>query len=277
MKEKILKALYVYRARFIISMKLYFRYPLNAAFTFFDPLIWLTPFYFMGKSFSVNGHMTGFSKYTGNSDFMGFLVIGYMVTAYVATVFWSIGFSLREEMQQGVLESNWSAPVGRITLIVSKSLSKFAITTVEVIITGIVCHFTFGFNLNGNILKAIGFLIPGIIGLMGLGMAIAGLVLIAKNANPIIDLTNSILAGFSGSFFPIKVMPRGFTFISLIIPLTYIYDSTRALLINQEPLFSLKKEFIIVIVTMIIMCILGNYIFLKIDRRCREKGNLATH
>ncbi|MFD3156159.1 ABC transporter permease [Haloimpatiens sp. FM7330] len=277
MKEKILNKLNIYRARFLISMKIYFRYPMNVILTFFEPLIWLTPFYFMGKSFSVDGKMTGFQQYTGNSDFMGFLVVGYIISAYVSTVFWALGFSLKEEMRQGVLESNWSAPVSRITLLVSKSVFYFCATTVEVIITGIVCHFVFGFTINGQILKAILFLIPGIIGMMGLGMIIAGLVLIAKDANPIIDLTNSAIMGFSGSFFPIKVMPRGFIFVSLIIPITYIYDSTRAILINQKPIFNLRKEFIILCVAMIVLCILGNFIFMKIDKKCRSKGILGTH
>lgn len=277
MKEKLLKKFYVYRARFIISMKIYFRYPINFIFTFFEPLIWLTPFYFMGKSFSVNGKMIGFSKYTGNSDFMGFLVVGYMVMTYVQTVFWTIGFSLKEEMQQGVLESNWSAPVSRISLLVSKSLSKLLISTIDITIVAIVCHFAFGFTITGNVLKAIAFIIPGVIGLMGIGFAIAGLVLIAKNANPIIDLVSSIINAMSGSFFPIKVLPKFFMIISLSIPLTYMYDSTRAILINQKPLFSLKTEFIILIVCMIVACIAGNWIFLSIDKKCRDKGVLGTH
>jgi ABC-2 type transport system permease protein len=277
MRDKFIKKLNVYRARFIISMKIYFRYPLNVVLTFFDPLIWLTPFYFMGKSFSFNGEMVGFQQYTGNSDFMGFLVVGYMISAYVSSVFWGVGFSMKEEMRQGVLESNWSTPVSRITLIVSKSIFYFFITTLEVIITASVCHYAFGFKVTGEVLKAVAFLVPGIIGIMGIGMAVSGLVLMAKNANPIIDLTNSILPVMSGSFFPIKVFPRGFMFISLVLPLTYIYDSSRAILIGQQPLFNLKKEFIIIIAAMILLCIIGSWIFMRIERKCRDMGILGTH
>jgi ABC-2 type transport system permease protein len=267
----------VIRARFIISLKIYVRYPVNFIMSIFEPLMWLTPFYFMGKSFSSGGSVAGFEKYTGNSDFMGFLVIGFIVSSYVSAVFWSLGFSLKEEMRQGVLESNWSAPVNRTVLLLSKSVFYFFTATFEVIITIIVCHFAFGFNLTTGILKALAFLIPGIIGLMGIGMAIAALVLVAKDANPIIDLSNSTLSAMSGSYFPVKVMPKGFLFISLILPLTYIYDSSRAILINQVPLFSLKYEFIIIVAAMCIFCIIGNMIFLKVERKCRSLGILGTH
>ena len=271
------RILLVFRARFLVSMKIYFRYPVNLIMTLIEPLIWLTPFYFMGKSFSSGGKITGFEKYTGNSDFMGFLVVGYMVTAYVSTVFWTMGFSLKNEMREGVLESNWTAPVNRIVLMVSKSLFQFCATTFEVIMTGIVCHFVFGFTVTAGVLKAILFLIPGIIGMMGLGMAVGALVLLAKEANGIIDMTNSILSALSGGFFPVKVMPKGFLFISLILPLTYVYDSSRAILISQEPIFSLKEEFLIILVAMVGFCVVGNWIFMRVERRCRMKGVLGTH
>jgi ABC-2 type transport system permease protein len=126
-------------------------------------------------------------------------------------------------------------------------------------------------------LKAIAFLIPGIIGMLGLGMAIGALVLLAKEANGIIDLTNSLISAFSGGYFPVKVMPKGFLFISMAIPLTYIYDSSRAILINQTSLLPLKNEFIIIIIAMVGFCIVGNWIFMRVERRCRELGILGTH
>lgn len=269
--------LIVFRSRFLISMKMYFRYPINFIMTLLDPLMWLTPFYFMGKTFSTNGSVSGFEKYTGNSDFMGYLVVGYMITAYVSTVFWTMGFSLKEEMREGVLESNWSAPVNRIVLMVSKSLFQFCATTFEVILTGIVCHFAFGFTITSNILQFLAFLIPGIIGMMGLGMAVSAAVLIAKEANGIIDITNSVISAMSGSYFPIKVMPKFFVFISLSLPLTYIYDSSRAILINQAPLFSLRQEYFIILIGMIIFCIIGNLIFMRVEKKCRSLGILGTH
>lgn len=267
----------VVKARFLISMKIYFRYPVNFIMTLFDPIMWLAPFYFMSKTFSSNGKMVGFEKYTGNSDFMSFLVIGYMISSYVGTVFWAMGFSLKDEMRQGVLESNWSAPVNRIVLMVSKSLFQFCANTFEVILTGIVCHFAFGFTITTGLLKAVAFLIPGIIGMLGLGLAIGALVLLAKEANGIIDLSNAVTSAFSGSYFPVKVMSKGFLFVSLILPLTYIYDSSRAILVNQTPLLNLKLEFLIIMASMVGFWLLGSWIFMRVERKCRELGILGTH
>jgi ABC-2 type transport system permease protein len=258
-------------------MKIYFRYPINVVMTLFEPLMWLAPFYFMGKSFSQGGKVTGFEAYTGNSDFIGFLVVGFMVSTYVGTVFWSLGFSLKEEMRQGVLESNWSAPVNRITMLISKCLFQFCAATFEIVLTGIVCYFAFGFRMTPDILKAIGFLIPGIIGMLGIGMGISALVLMAKDANPIIDLSNSIFSALSGSYFPVKVMPKFFVFISMMLPMTYLYDSSRTILVGQNPILPLNQQFIILLAAMVIFFFLGSWIFMKVEKKCRKLGILGTH
>lgn len=265
------------RARFLISLKIYFRYPLNFILTLFDPIIWLTPFYFMGKAFSTNGELSGFKSYTGNSDFMGFLVLGYMITNYISTAFWSMGFSLKEEMRQGVLESNWSAPVNRINLLVSKSLFQFCASTFENLLTGIICHFAFGFNITPRILTFLLYLIPGIIAMLGLGLAISALVLMAKDANTIIDISNSVVSALSGGYFPVKVLPRGFLIISMLLPLTYLNDSSRALLINQTPIIPLNYQLLIIFVSMFALSFMGSRIFYAAERKCRSKGIIGTH
>ena len=267
----------VFKARFLTTMKIYFRYPVNFIMTLFEPIMWLAPFYFMGKSFETGGKLPGFEQYTGNSDFIGFLVTGYMITRYVETVFWTMGFSLKNEMREGVLESNWSAPVSRIVLMTSKSTFNFVVSTLEIIITGVICHFIFGFKITPNILEEIAFLIPGIIGMLGLGLIIASLVLLAKEANGIIDITSSLVSALSGSFFPIKVLPKFFLTISLSIPLTYIYDSSRAILIGQTPIMPLKIEFILILIFMVVFMALGSFVFMKTEKRCRTLGTLGTH
>lgn len=274
---KIKKTMRVFYAKFIISMKIYFRYPINFFMNLLNPIIWIAPFYFMAKAFSSNGKLTGFSYYTGNSDYIGFLVLGYMISSYVNMVFWGMGFSLREEMRQGVLESNWSTPVNKITFLISEGLFQFCSTTIEVILTGILSHFIFNFNITPHLLEALLFLLPGIIGLMGLGLAIGALVLVVKEANTIIDIGSAFLSGISGGYFPVKIFPKGIMFIALAVPLTYVYDSSRAILSKQIPIFDLKTEFIIIIISMIFFCILGSLIFKMVEKKCRELGLLGTH
>src|SRR4026209_439437 len=89
----------------------FFRYPLNALFRVIEPIAWLTPVYFLGRSFAGAGGSSGFASYTGSGDVMSFILVGTVLSSYVAAVFWGMGFALKTEMDSGVLESNWMTPV----------------------------------------------------------------------------------------------------------------------------------------------------------------------
>lgn len=273
MRENLL----IIRARFKMAMKIYFRYPLNFIFSCLDPIIWLSPLYFMGKAFEINGEIQGFASYTGNSDYTGFIVLGYMISCYLSTALWSIGLTLKNEMLDGTLESNWSTPANKMAILIGSSLFYFCVTTFQIIITIIFCHFLFGFTISFKTFKIFMFLVPGIVSLIGIGIGISALVLLFKEANSIIDISNFFLSGFSGSFFPIKVLQKPIIFVSLCLPLTYLNDSMRAIMLGQTPLFSLKFQFLIILISMFVFYIGGRMIFLVVEKYCRDKGILSGH
>lgn len=262
----------VIKARFIIKWKIYFRYPLNFFYFFIDPIVWISPFYFMAKVFGENGELKGFEAYTGSGDFMSFLVIGFITTSYVNSATWSIGFSIKDEMMDGVLESNWTAPISRVSLVLSNTAFEFLKTTFSIICTCILSYFLFDFRINGEILKALLFMIPGVIGLMGIGLMMSALVLILKNASSVIDIGGALIQGISGGFFPIQVMGKYLLVFSLAIPLTYMNDSVRAILIGQTPIIPLNYQLIILVISMFLFILLGSFVFNKVEKKCRENG-----
>ena len=92
------------RAVFSIALKdwrIYWRYPLNAVSHVLQPIAWIVPAYFMGRAFSVNGKALGFAGYSGTTDYMSFILIGSVIAAFINTVFWGMGYSLKEDMDTG--------------------------------------------------------------------------------------------------------------------------------------------------------------------------------
>jgi ABC-2 type transport system permease protein len=115
-------------------------------------------------------------------------------------------------------------------------------------------------------------MIPGIISLIGIGLIMASLVLLIKNANAMVDISSALLSGFSGADFPIQIFPKYILPITFAIPLTYLNDGVRALLIGQTPLIDIRMQFLILCVCMIIFISLGYFIFMKVEGKCRERG-----
>ncbi|GAA0126926.1 ABC transporter permease [Clostridium sp. CTA-19] len=260
----------VIKQKIIIRAKIYFRYPLNVLMIFVMPLIWLTPQILMAKGF---GGTAGFKEFTGSDNYVGFMVIGFMIAVYSSNTMWSIGYSLKEEMWDGVLESNWTTPVNRIVLVLANAIFEFITATFQVILVGVICRLAFNFNVfSKELLKCIIFLIPFLFSLMGLGLIVASLVLIIKNENTVIDVSDGIIQGFSGSTFPIEVLPRFLLPISFIIPLTYMNNSARVLIIGETPFMDLKYEFLILVISMFVFLFLGILTFNKVEKKCRQEG-----
>jgi len=255
----------------------FFRYPLNALFRVIEPVAWLTPVYFLGRSFAGPSGNSGFAAYTGTADYMSFVLVGTVLASYIASVFWGMGFALKTEMDSGVLESNWLTPVPRPLMLVGQTLASLAITTVNNAAMLLLAWLLFGFQISGNLLAAALTLVPMLVALYGFGFAFAALVLLMKEANTLVDVSNFLISMLSGSQFPVSVLPRLLLPLSLAIPLTYGFDSVRGYLLGTTTLLPLQYELAILVLFMCVMIPLGFLIFKRVERHCRMLGTLSQH
>ena len=260
------------------DIKIFFRYPVNALFRIIEPIMWMTPVYFLAKSFQIGGENVGFGQYTGTTDYMAFLILGSIVASFVSAVLWGMGFSLKNEMDSGVIESNWLTPIPLWVQLIGRSIFSLFITTLNSLSVAFLVWLLFGFNIIASgILPAIITLIPLIIALYGLGFGIASLVLITNNANNIIDISNFLISTICGSDFPVVVLPKFILTISLALPLTYGFDAIRGIMLGTKTLLPIHIEQLILVAFMVVGIILGRYILIKVERYCKTIGNIGFH
>lgn len=268
------------RALFVIARKdwkVFWRYPLNAVSHVFQPLIWVTPVYFMGKAFSTNGQAMGFAAYTGSGDYMSYILIGTALSNFIMTVFWGMGYALKEDMDSGVLESNWLTPISRLQILVGRTLTSLLTTTITSTVMLIVGALLFGFKPTGNTIAAILTAIPMLIGLYGFGFAFAAIVLVMREANTMVDVSSFLVQGFSGANFPVKSLPYWLIPISLMLPLTYGFDAVRGWMLKTNTLLPLPVEIAVLTISMFLMLWFGAWFFYRVERRVRTLGTLGQH
>ena len=269
-----LRALYVIARK---DWKVFWRYPLNAVSNIFQPIIWITPVYFMGKAFSTNGQALGFAAYSGTGDYMSFILLGTVLTNFILTVFWGMGYALKNDMDAGVLESNWLTPVPRLLILVGRTLSSLLVTMITSFIMLVIAGTLFGFKPTGNTLAAFLTAIPMLIGLYGFGFAFAAVVLLIREANTLVDVSSFLVQGFSGTNFPVKSLPTWLIPISLILPLTYGLDAVRGWLLHTKTLLPINVEILILVLFMFVMLWFGAWIFNRVEKRVRTLGTLGQH
>ncbi len=257
--------------------KHFFRYPLNVLSQIFQPLVWLAPVYFMGQAFSTGGQAAGFAGYTGSGDYMSFILIGTVLNNFVMAVFWGMGFSLKNDMDGGVLEANWLMPTPRLLLLVGHTFANLAVTTLTSLAMLALGAGLFGFQPTGNLWAALGVAVPMLLGLYGFGFAFAALVLVLREANALVDMSSFLVQVFSGSNFPVKALPVWLLPLSLALPLTYGYDAFRGLLLGTRTLLPIVTEVAILLIFMVVMWVVGSGVFRALERRARRTGTLGQH
>ena len=257
--------------------KQYWRYPLNAVSTMFQPLIWIAPVYFMGLAFSVNGKAIGFSQYSGTTDFMSFILLGTVLENFINAVFWGMGYALKNDMDSGVMESNWLTPIPRLMILVGHSVTNLVVTAVTSSGMLLFGGLLFGFNASGDVLKAFLPIIPMMLGLYGFGFAFAALVMIVREANAMVDMSSFLVQLFSGTNFPVNALPRFLLPVALALPLTYGLDAVRAYLIGTNTILPIKMELTLLVVFMFVMLWIGTSAFRALERRVRMLGILGQH
>lgn len=255
----------------------YWRYPLNVLSTVVQPLIWLAPVYFMASAFSVNGKAVGFAGYTGTTDYVSFAILGTALGGFIDTVFWGMGYALKNDMDSGVLESNWLAPLSRPLLLAGRTLTSLATTAINSTAVLVLAALLFGFRANGNILGAVLTAVPMILGLYGFGFAFAALVLIMRDANMLVDMGSFLVNGLSGVQFPVNSLPRWLLPVSLAIPLTYGFDAVRGWLLGTRTLLPIPVEIGLLVVVMFVTTFIGLAAFRVLERRVRIKGTLGQY
>ena len=268
------------RALFVIARKdwkVFWRYPLNAVSNIFQPIIWITPVYFMGKAFSTNGQALGFQAYSGTGDYMSFILLGTILSNFILTVFWGMGYALKNDMDAGVLESNWLTPVSRLLILVGRTLTSLLTTAITSLVMLVIAALLFGFHPTGNTLAAFLTAIPMLIGLYGFGFAFAALVLLMREANTLVDVSSFLVQGFSGTNFPVQSLPTWLIPIALALPLTYGMDAVRGWILKTNTILPLRVEIALLIVFMFFMLWLGSWIFYRVERQVRTLGTLGQH
>jgi ABC-2 type transport system permease protein len=208
---------------------------------------------------------------------MSFILLGTALNNFVNAVFWGMGYSLKNDMDSGVLESNWLAPLPRPLLLIGRTFTSLVITTLTSLLMLFIAGLLFGFHPSGNALAAFLTVLPLLLGLYGFGFAFAALVLVMREANVLVDVSSFLVQVLSGSDFPVNSLPRWLLPIALALPLTYGYDAVRGWLLGTRTILPMGLQVLLLVLFMVTMIGLGLAAFRALERFVRMRGTLGQH
>lgn len=257
------------------GLKIFMAYPIEIAFWILSPLLWVLPLVFQGKALVGGLESASFAKLTGTEQFVPFVIIGAIVSTYMFSAVWGMGHSLRDETYFGTLEHILCSPTPRAYILLGKAMLEAMLSTGFVVVQLTICVIFFGIEI--TLLKLapiLLFMILLLIGLYGMGVAVAGLTMAIKEVHGILHCFEYVLYLFSPIRYPVNIHPIT-RMVSAFIPLTYALVALRGIFLNIP--VNLWKNALILLALDCVVVPLGFYVFHRVDKSTRMKGTLAKY
>lgn len=203
-------------------------------------------------------------------------LIGYLTWKLCATVLVDIADIAGDESQTGTLEQLFlvGRPPGLVFL--GRTLAIIANQGFRALVLGVGLAALLGI-LQPVPLPAVLVLVLTLLGAVGMGFALAGLVLVYKRLGGATHLLWQMLVFFTGALAPIY--PSGLAAFARLLPLTLGIESLRAIFLDRADLMVLEQRGLLpaLLAHTLIYLIVGALVFRWGERQARRAGLLAQY
>jgi len=139
------------------------------------------------------------------------------------------------DREKGILKRLAVTPLRRSQLVGSNTLMRLLIALVQAVIIVGVGVAVFGVEITGSLLLAALFVVLGAVSFLSLGYVLASFAKTEDAANGMTQVVQFPMMFLSGVFFPIAAMPPVLQTIARLIPLTYLADALRQVMVGGVP------------------------------------------
>ena len=162
--------------------------------------------------------------------------ISYFVPSMLGLSVMQVGIfaaiPLVADREKLILKRLAATPLRRWQLVGSNVLMRLLIALVQTAIIVTVGAVAFGVQIVGSLLLTVGFVALGAVTFLALGYVIASFASTEDAANGMTSMIQFPMMFLSGSFFQIDEMPEFLRGIARIIPLTYLSDALRQVMVG---------------------------------------------
>lgn len=197
----------------------------------------------------------------GNFSYFDFIAPGIMAMTVMMSVMTGLPAAISQEREVGTLDGMMVAPINRLSVILGKTLAQMARGILQGVLILVLAITLFGVTVHGSILLVFALLLLGVFSFVGLGVVLTSF---AKDQETAVMMMTTIMFPMmflSGVFFPIEQMPWFMQAISRFLPLTYVADSLRKVMVLGASIPELSFELSILVIFGIVMTAIAVPVF----------------
>jgi len=197
----------------------------------------------------------------GKFSYFDFIAPGIMAMTVMMSVMTGLPAAISQEREVGTLDGMMVAPINRLAVILGKTLAQMARGILQGVLILVLAVTLFGVTVHGNILLVFALLLLGVFSFVGLGVVLTSF---AKDQETAVMMMTTIMFPMmflSGVFFPIEQMPWFMQSISKVLPLTYVADALRKVMVLGADIPALTTELSVLIVFGVVMTAIAVPVF----------------
>lgn len=172
--------------------------------------------------------------------------IDYLVPGILAMSIMILGLfgslTLVEWREKKVLKRFSATPIHRSTVVYSQVVYRLGLAVLQTVIIIAIAYFAFDVQMVGSWLGLFGLVLLGTLAFVSLGYLAVSRAKTTEGAIPIVQILQFPMLFLSGIFFPVEFMPDFMRPIVEAIPVTYLGDGLRQIMVDATPLHSLSTD-----------------------------------
>jgi ABC-2 type transport system permease protein len=165
--------------------------------------------------------------------------ISYFVPSMLGLSVMQVGIfaaiPLVADREKLILKRLAATPLRRWQLVGSNVLMRLLIALAQSVIIVAVGTIAFGVEISGNLLLMATFVTLGAVTFLALGYVVASFASTEDSANGMTSMIQFPMMFLSGAFFQIEAMPDVLQTVARVIPLTYLADALRQVMVGGAP------------------------------------------
>jgi ABC-2 type transport system permease protein len=186
-----------------------------------------------------------------------FLVPGILAMAIMQLGLFATAPPLVQLREQQVLRRLGATPLTRTMLLAAQVCLRITVGLVQTALIILVGTLVFRVQIVGNLLLLAGFVVLGALSFVCLGYFVSTWGKTQESITGAIQFINFPMMFLSGLFFPVDSMPHWIRPVVDAMPLTYLADAFRQIMVGAAPLHPLGTDLLVLMVWLVICAVLA--------------------
>jgi ABC-2 type transport system permease protein len=153
---------------------------------------------------------------------------------------------------QGVLRRLGATPLPRSTLLAAYIAMRVLIALIQTGIIVAVGILLFGLTMTGSWLMFVGVLLLGTLAFIAIAFVIAAVARTEESGGALTSAVQLPMLFLSGIFFPVGVMPDFLRPVADVLPLTYLADALRQVMVSATPDHSMATNMLVLLAWLVV-------------------------